>query len=95
MDARIRKLNQAEVKPDGRYVLYDCRHNRRVAGNHALLVAASLANRLQVPLLVCESLSCDYLLTPADRLLHQFLAGVASPIPRQICVNWGRVTFSN
>ncbi len=71
MDARIRRLNQEEANPRGRYVLYRCGHNRRAAGNHALLFAAGEANRMQVALLVSESLSCDY--PYANDRLHTFL----------------------
>ena len=71
MDARIRRLNQEEANPRGRYVLYRCARNRRVAGNHALLFAAGEANRMQVALLVSESLSCDY--PYANDRLHTFL----------------------
>ncbi len=71
MDARIRTLNQAGTNSAGHYVLYECGHNRRVTGNHALAFAATLSNRLQLPLLVYESLSCDY--PYASDRLHQFL----------------------
>jgi deoxyribodipyrimidine photo-lyase len=71
MDARIRRLNQEEPNLQGRYVLYECGHNRRAAGNHALLFAAGVANRMEVPLLVYESLSCDY--PYASDRLHTFL----------------------
>jgi deoxyribodipyrimidine photo-lyase len=59
VDSRVRKLNEAAVRHGGRYVLYACTRNRRVESNHALLFAASLANRLALPLLCYESLTCD------------------------------------
>ena len=71
MDARVRKLNGAEPNPRARYVLYRCGRNRRAAGNHALLFTAGVANRMQVPLLVFESLGCDY--AYANDRLHTFL----------------------
>ena len=46
MDERVRALNQQPIRPGGRYILYWCRWNRRVASNHALLHAAGkLINR--------------------------------------------------
>ncbi len=56
MDARVRKLNQKAVQPDGQYVLYRMTRNRRVEGNHALAYAAGMANHLDLPLVVSESL---------------------------------------
>jgi deoxyribodipyrimidine photo-lyase len=67
---RIRRLNDAAVRADGRYVLYWCRWNRRVDSNHALAFAAGLANRLDLPLLFLESLTCDY--PYASDRLHPF-----------------------
>ena len=70
VDRRIRKLNDAAVRADGRYVLYWCRWNRRVDANHALAFAAGLANQLDLPLLFLESLTCDY--PYASDRLHTF-----------------------
>lgn len=56
MEPRVHKLNEREVRPDGEYVLYWLRWNRRAESNHALAFAAGLANRLNLPLLVLESL---------------------------------------
>lgn len=58
VEQRIRKLNDLEVRSDGLYVLYWLRWNRRTECNHALSFAAGLANRLNLPLLVYESLDC-------------------------------------
>lgn len=58
MDARVRQLNGAAAGAGGRYVLYWCRWNRRVPANHALAFAAALANRLELPLMVLDCLSC-------------------------------------
>jgi deoxyribodipyrimidine photo-lyase len=58
MDSRVRQLNHGPAGAGGRYVLYWCRWNRRVQSNHALAFAAALANRLELPLLMAESLSC-------------------------------------
>ena len=76
LDARVRRVNEAGVNAEGRYVLYECRHNRRIAANHALGFAAGLANRLGVPLLVFESLGCDYPYA-SDRLHAFVLEGAA------------------
>jgi deoxyribodipyrimidine photo-lyase len=71
MDQRLRLLNDAPVRNDGRYVLYWCRWNRRVESNHALLYAAGLANRLNLPLVFFERVTCAYP-SACDRF-HTFL----------------------
>ena len=58
MDERIRRLNQLPDRPAGGRVLYWCRANRRADANHALRFAVGLANRLEKPLVVLETLSC-------------------------------------
>ena len=70
MEERVRKLNDAPVRADGRYVLHWCRWNRRADANHALAFAAGLANQLARPLLYLENLSCDY--PYASDRLHTF-----------------------
>jgi deoxyribodipyrimidine photo-lyase len=81
LDARIRRLNDAAVNPAGRYVLYECGPNRRTLSNHALGFAAGLANRLGVPLLVFQSLDCEY--PYASDRLHVFtLQGVPETAAR-------------
>ena len=70
IDRRVRRVNQAAGRPAGRHVLYWCRWNRRVESNHALQFAAGLANLLDLPLLVLQSLSCDY--PYANDRLHTF-----------------------
>ena len=67
---RVRKVNDAAPRA-GRYVLYWCRSNRRVDANHALAFAAGWANRLDLPLLFLESLTCDY--PYASDRLHTFV----------------------
>jgi deoxyribodipyrimidine photo-lyase len=57
---RVRKLNSAEVRKDGRYVLYWAQMNRRVESNHALSFAVDLANQLNLPVLFYEGLTCSY-----------------------------------
>jgi len=55
---RVRRVEDGGFRPGGRFVLYWLRVNRRAASNHALTFAAELANRLELPLLVYERLSC-------------------------------------
>ena len=52
------QLNDAGVRPGGQYVLYWCAGTGGWNRNHALAFAAGLANRLELPLLVFESLVC-------------------------------------
>lgn len=54
MEPRIRKLNDLPPRRADR-VLYWMRWNRRAEANHALAFAAATANRLGLPLLVCET----------------------------------------
>ena len=72
---RVRPLNDQPVRAGGRYVLYWCRWNRRVESNHALLYAAGVANRLKLPLVCFERLSCAYP-TANDRFHTFVLEGV-------------------
>lgn len=81
LDARVRRLNEHELNAAGEHVLYECRHNRRAESNHALGFAAGLANRLGIPLLVFESLGCDYPYA-SDRLHAFVLEGVAETAAR-------------
>ena len=58
---RIQKLNDApERTEDSQYVLYWAQMNRRVDSNHALLYAVEIANRLALPVLFYEGLTCTY-----------------------------------
>jgi deoxyribodipyrimidine photo-lyase len=68
---RISKLNSAPERPDRQYVLYWAQMNRRVEANHALLYAAELANRHNLPLLYYEGLTCSY--EYANDRLHTFI----------------------
>ena len=75
LDGRVRPLNHEPVRQGGRYVLYWCRWNRRVESNHALLYAAETANRMNLPLVVFERLTCAYP-TACDRFHTFVLEGV-------------------
>jgi deoxyribodipyrimidine photo-lyase len=102
VEQRVRKLNSAAVRANGRYVLYWCRWNRRADANHALAFAAGLANRINLPLLYLESLTCDYPYA-SDRLhtfalegmpetaarLRKLRIGCAFHIPRRKCEGAG------
>lgn len=58
--ARIRRLNDAPVSPDGAYVLYWMVASRRLGWNHALDRAIEYAADLARPLIVFEALAVDY-----------------------------------
>ncbi len=75
MGERVRALNQQPIREGGRYVLYWCRWNRRVASNYALLYAAEMANHMNLPLVCLERLSCAYP-TASDRFHTFVLEGV-------------------
>jgi deoxyribodipyrimidine photo-lyase len=68
---RIRKINDAQERPDRQYVLYWAQMNRRVDANHGLLYATEIANRLQLPVLYYEGLTCSY--QYANDRLHTFI----------------------
>jgi deoxyribodipyrimidine photo-lyase len=68
---RIRKLNDAVERADRRFVLYWAGANRRVDANHGLLYAVELANKLNLPVLCYEGVTCAY--QYANDRLHTFL----------------------
>lgn len=68
---RIRKLNEAGERVDRSYVLYWAGANRRVDANHGLLYAVELANKLNLPVLCYEGVTCAY--QYANDRLHTFL----------------------
>jgi deoxyribodipyrimidine photo-lyase len=76
MDPRVRALNDQPIRRGGGYILYWCRWNRRVESNHALVYAAEMANRMNLPLVCFERLSCAYP-TACDRFHTFALEGVA------------------
>ncbi len=71
MRERVRKLNTSPERAGARYVLYWSQMNRRVRVNHALQYAIHSANRLKIPLLVYEGLTCNY--KKANDRLHTFI----------------------
>ncbi len=71
MEERVRKLNDAPLRPNAKYVLYWAQMNRRAGANHALSYAISLANERDLPVLFYEGLTCSY--PSANGRLHTFL----------------------
>ena len=71
VEVRVRSLNDAPVRRDGKYVLYWSQMNRRVESNHALAHAIELANAMQMPVLFYEALGCTY--KYANDRLHTFV----------------------
>jgi deoxyribodipyrimidine photo-lyase len=71
MEDRVRKLSAEPVRETGRYVLYWAQMNRRVHGNQALEYAVATANRLDLPVLFYEGLTCDY--PYANDRIHTFV----------------------
>ena len=68
---RILKLNEMAERPERRYVLYWAQMNRRVDANHGLLYACEMADRLGLPVLFYEGLTCTY--QHANDRLHTFI----------------------
>jgi deoxyribodipyrimidine photo-lyase len=80
--ARVRQLNAAPERPDRQYVLYWSQMNRRVDSNHALLYAAEAANRLKLPVLFYEGLTCTY--EYANDRLHTFILQAVPETARRL-----------
>ena len=86
MHPRIRLLNEAPVNPDAKYVLYWAQMKRRVDSNHGLAYAIHWADKLNLPVLFYEGLTCDY--PYANDRFHTFvLEGV--PETRKRCKKLG------
>ncbi|WP_315850843.1 deoxyribodipyrimidine photolyase [Blastopirellula marina] len=68
---RISDINQAEVNPEGKYVLYWMIANRRTEWNFSLQRAAWWAERLKRPLVIFEALRVGY--EWASDRLHTFV----------------------
>ena len=68
---RIRELNGADERRDGRYVLYWMQQAQRVATNHALGLAIELANARGLPVVVAFGLMDDY--PEANRRHYAFM----------------------
>ena len=59
-EVRVRRLNDGEPNPAGRYVLYWMTSYRRTRSNFALERSAEWAARFSVGVVVLEALRCDY-----------------------------------
>lgn len=57
---RLFYRNKFEIHKNGRYVLYWMQIARRFSHNHAIDLAVEYANKLNIPLLICEPLRVDY-----------------------------------
>lgn len=57
---RVRKINTAQINPDGEFVVYWMQNFRRTQFNFALEYAVQLANEQNKPLLILETLSATY-----------------------------------
>ena len=86
MHPRIRLLNEASVNSDAQYVLYWAQMNRRVDFNHGLAYAIHWADKLNLPVLFYEGLTCDY--PYANDRLHTFVLQ-AVPGTRKHCKKLG------
>lgn len=73
---RIKTVNQAATRPEGKYVLYWMISARRMHWNFALQHAAAAARKLNVGLVILEPLRCDYPYA-SDRLHRFILQGMA------------------
>ncbi|MEZ5357036.1 MAG: deoxyribodipyrimidine photo-lyase [Bryobacteraceae bacterium] len=71
MDHRVTALNDRPIRQGSDYVLYWAQMNRRVESNHALEFAVERANRLRLPVLFYEGLTCSYPF--ANDRMHTFL----------------------
>jgi len=86
---RIRSLNDREVRPDRRLILYWMTAYRRLSHNFALQRAVEAARDLNRPLVVLEALRCDYRWA-SDRL-HRFVVDGMAEHARELAA--GPVTY--
>ncbi len=80
--ARIRQLNASPIIPNRPYVLYWSQMNRRVNSNQALLYTVEIANRLNLPVLVYEAITCTY--PYANDRLHTFILEAVPETARRL-----------
>jgi len=89
---RVHLLNDVSPRPGGRYVLYWAQVNRRIDSNHALAFAAHFANRLRLPVLFYEGLTCSH--PHANDRFHSFiLEGVPDNVKRAAVLGIGYVFY--
>ena len=77
MHPRIQLLNDCHPNPAAKYVLYWAQMNRRVDSNHGLAYAIHWADKLKLPVLCYEGLTCTYPWA-SDRFHTFILEGVPS-----------------
>ncbi|HMQ04474.1 MAG TPA: deoxyribodipyrimidine photo-lyase [Pyrinomonadaceae bacterium] len=75
INERVVQLNEKQINPNGRYVLYWMQMFKRTSHNHALIWAIRKANELKLPLVVYEGLK-HYYPWASDRLHTFILEGV-------------------
>ncbi|MEI9815290.1 MAG: deoxyribodipyrimidine photo-lyase [Acidobacteriota bacterium] len=68
---RVRLLSDESARAEAHYVLYWALINRRLDSNHALAFAVEQANKLRLPVLVYEGLTCAH--RWANTRFHQFI----------------------
>ncbi len=71
MHPRIRLLNDRQPNSEAKFVLYWSQMNRRVEFNHGLAYAIHWADKLKLPVLCYEGLTCTY--PHANDRLHTFI----------------------
>lgn len=69
-EQRLRKLNAASMRAEGKYVLYWMQLFRRLDHNHALNYAAACAREMKKPLVIYEGLKLTY--PWANDRIHRF-----------------------
>ena len=75
INERVVQLNDKEINPKGRYVLYWMQMIKRTSHNHALVWAIRKANEMKLPLVVYEGLKYYYPWA-SDRIHTLILEGV-------------------
>ena len=80
--SRVRRLNDAEVRPDAGYVLYWMTAYRRTKSNFSLQRAAEWALHLKLPLVVLSALRLDYPFA-SDRI-HSFILDSMEDVSREL-----------
>ncbi len=75
INERVLLINEREINPQARYILYWMQMYKRVDNNHALIYAIRRANELKLPLVVYEGLKYYYPWA-SDRIHTFILEGV-------------------
>lgn len=92
MQERVRLLNDAPARAGAAYLLYWAQINRRMDANHGLAFAIESANRLGLPVVVYEGLTCSH--PWANERFHTFIReGVADNAARAAELGLGYVFY--